>query len=130
LFFSENVDMSRVPQIILIGPSFSRKAVAAVQQLSGHDIRLVEFKYSLAGNNDAIMFEEVVFRKAGAGNVVGLSEQPPVPEDIPDNARAGVCRPVAPVPENIEQPVAPFDEITLTPEEIAEFMNFDRKQTL
>jgi hypothetical protein len=114
----------------LIGPSFSRKAVAAVQQLSGHDIRLVEFKYSLAGNNDAIMFEEVVFRKAGAGNVVGLSEQPPVPEDIPDNARAGVCRPVAPVPENIEQPVAPFDEITLTPEEIAEFMNFDRKQTL
>ena len=125
LFFSENIDITQTPQIILINESFSEKVMSAVPQLISYDVRLVEFKYIIAGSNDAIMFEDVLHTK----NLTNIAAS--FHRESPQN-KPEICAPApaASAEESGEKTELSFDDIVLTPEEIAEFMKFDRKPNL
>ncbi|MBU1043343.1 MAG: hypothetical protein KJ915_02965 [Candidatus Omnitrophica bacterium] len=134
LFFSENVDFEKSPQIVLVGPVFSNKLQSAVKQISDKDIKLFNFKYIVSKSDDAIIFDEIFSQNkiADAQSLRNkiLTEQP---KEVVESPVFSQKEPLIEKPalglknsENIKKEKSPlYDVITLTPEEIAEFMDFD-----
>ncbi|MBU4305411.1 MAG: hypothetical protein KJ893_07325 [Candidatus Omnitrophica bacterium] len=120
LYLSENVDFNQSPQIVIVAASFSDKLKYAAKQLLWHDIRLIEYRYTVAADKDAIIFEEVFYNKRAAGVRVNAASPKPELKEV-----------LAPEPGASFSPVqadtaSEAEEITLTPEEMAEFLDFDR----
>jgi hypothetical protein len=132
LFFSESVDFEQTPQILLICPEFSSKIQSAVKQLREKDIKLLNFKYIVSDNDDAIIFDEIFSNVNSNSALLAKLKAAKAPEP------AAIERPAFTKPaqsmgitvpelnENTASEQAPlYDVITLTPEEIAEFIDFD-----
>ena len=128
LFFSENIDFSLDPQMLLISDGFSGKLKSAVKQTKLQDIKLVEFKYIITQGKDAIIFEEVftskkvstaeisfVQEKKGFVEEKNISEYEELQNNFaqPDNKQVNVPRLI-------------LRDVSLCPEEIAEFMEFEK----
>ncbi|MCP4649309.1 MAG: hypothetical protein GY853_04390 [PVC group bacterium] len=127
VFFSENVDFNQDPLILLICPGFSRKLISAAKELSGHDLRFVQFQYVISDAQDAILFEDI------------FSQQKPEIEDLPmqniESLKPPTILEEVKVTDNsivdttVElTEISPEQEeiISLTQQEIAEFMDFDK----
>ncbi len=132
LFFSESISFENPFQIVLVGPAFSNKLQAAVKQLSGKDIKLLNYKYIVSKSDDAIMFDEVFSNLKS--NAIQTSK-PEIDGKQSDKIEYAVLNKKEVIVEKsdsiskietIEEEQSPlYDVITLTPEEIAEFMDFD-----
>jgi len=130
LFFSENVDFTQAAQLIFVGPTFSEKFRSALKQLISLDIKLIGYKYVVQDTKDAIFFEDLFTNKASSKTITG-SDSAPVKTQDSLNLKA---KSTLEIPQRIESPKEKenpafeglsLDEIALTPEEIAEFMNFE-----
>lgn len=121
LFFSENVDFNKRARILIIGPEFSEKLVSSVKQISGREIKLVEFKYIVADGKDAIIFEEIFSNQESSSRFDSdlLQKKAGIKEFISSGFSLDS--------EEIEKPLPELEEISLTPEEKAEFMDFDKE---
>lgn len=118
LFFSENLDFSRQPKIILIAPSFSKELEQAARELFSLDLKFIKYQYMITKGEEAILFEDVFDNRYGQG-----ISQPRVPQT---KAKEFLNFPSPVVPQAVAATVVPEpEEISLTPEEIAEFMDFD-----
>ncbi|MBU1087817.1 MAG: hypothetical protein KKD05_09925 [Candidatus Omnitrophica bacterium] len=134
LFFSESVDFDKSLQIVLVSPVFSSKLQSAVRQLSDKDIKLFSFKYIVSQSDDAIIFDEIFshIKTADSRSLKNqsLDEQAKKAaecsvffqkEQIVKNPGLGFEK-----SEELKKEQAPlYDVITLTPEEIAEFMDVE-----
>jgi len=131
LFFSENICFEKTPQIVLLAPAFSNKLEDAVKQLTAKDLKLLNYKYIVSESDDAIIFDEV-FSNLKLNSEQALKSKN---EDKQlDKIEYAVLSEKDEIEENsdsekieaIEEEKSPlYDVITLTPEEIAEFMDFD-----
>ncbi|MCG2712198.1 MAG: hypothetical protein L6416_07755 [Candidatus Omnitrophica bacterium] len=113
LFFSENIDFSLEPQIILVSVGFSGKLKSAVKQTKSQDIKLVEFKYITAQGKDAIIFEEIFDSK----NALPAEKSPAVEEKVSVQEKNMLKE---------EMPQEILRDVSLSEEEIAEFMEFEK----
>ncbi len=121
LFFSENIDFSQTPQVFLICPAFSEKSISAAKQLAWLDVKFIQFKYIVAEGQDAIVFEEVFCNKKHDRYLR------PVRSKEADIEKILTFKPPLVSPESLPRVEPSVDEgISLTPEEIAEFMDFDK----
>ncbi len=128
LFFSENIDFSLEPQMLLVAGGFSGKLKYALKQTKLQDIKLVEFKYITAQGKDAIIFEEVF---AGRNDL--LAETSPAEEE-----KMPLRQENSPEEEMSQESLAQPDEgqvlktrtileeVPLSQEEIAEFLDFEK----
>lgn len=128
LFFSENIDFSQQAQILLVASGFPNKLINAVKQVTSQNIKLVEFKYIIAQDSDAIMFEEIFTSKS---SFVPMSS-PAVQEKLVVPQESTVKRKMleeSSFPQQ-EQPVKTprliLEDVSLSQEEIAEFMEFEK----
>ncbi|MCK4993645.1 MAG: hypothetical protein KAS13_01190 [Candidatus Omnitrophica bacterium] len=128
LFFSENADFSLKPYLLLVSSGFSGKLVTAAKQMKSHDIKLVEFKYITAQEKEAIVFEEVftsknlstVISSSLAQEKISLQEENILQEEIPLETSFKDAQVSVTIPKLI------FEDVSLSQEEIAEFMEFDK----
>jgi len=120
LFFSENVDFSQPPRILLIGPGFSEKLKSAVKQCLSCDIKLLEFKYIVSQDKDAIIFEEEFSNKVCLPRDESKEDKKITEKVI---IPSGVCRVREPGETKKQEFI--LEEVTLSPQEIAEFMDFE-----
>ncbi len=122
LFFSENVDFKYPARIILVCPSFSEKLKQAVKQIVCKELHLVEFKYLVDAQEEAMIFDEV-FCNNNSYARLDLDE---ADEQLAPEEAKVTLKESAPEKLNMKEPISLFEEITLTPEEITEFINFDK----
>ncbi len=129
LFFSENIDFLTDPQMLLVSSGFSGKLISAVKQIKLQDIKLVEFKYITAQGNEAILFEEVFTSKQPIQAVAA----PVVEQEKIDVEGKNLLNDKMPEkgPEKLDtQPVKTpqliLEDVSLSQEEIAEFMEFEK----
>ena len=119
LFINENVDFSCAPIIMLISPMFSPRTIAAAKQLLEQEITLLKYQYIIAGTEDAIFFEAILNIRQSESikdiqvqeNVIAGAEEEPIKSALPKKETV------------VSQKK---NKIELTPEEIAEFKDFDR----
>ncbi|MFH2138281.1 MAG: hypothetical protein ABII88_07185 [Candidatus Omnitrophota bacterium] len=129
LFFSENVDLTQSPVIMLIGSDFSEKSKSAAKQINGHLIKFIQFQYVISQDQDAIFFEEVFCNKKNLQQeiAVEVKEKESITQTTVSLKSSVIRKETLPVPEvSAEAPHPRIEEILLSPEEIAEFMDFDR----
>jgi len=119
LYFSENIDFNQSPQIVIVAASFSDKLKYAAKQLLWHDIRLIEYRYTVAADKDAIIFEEVFYNKRYAGARVSADSQKTKLKE------ALVSEPGVSFSPGQMDTAPEAEEIILTPEEMSEFLDFD-----
>ncbi len=143
LFFSENIDFDKTPSLMLIAPSFSAKFRAAAGLIEFMPLKLISFNYIRAEENDAIFFEEIFSNSSNQKKMeedaveylaVPPAEQPPRHEEpaliYPQDRQSqedympSQPRPSQPGPE---KKGPSLEEIALSAEEIAEFMDFDKE---
>lgn len=115
LFFSENIDFSLDPQILLVSDSFSEKLKSAAKQIKPQDIKLVEFKYITAQGKDAIIFEEIFDSKNPLPGETSIAKEEISQED-----------PEQPCAKQVKMPMLILEKVFLSQEETAEFMEFDK----
>ncbi len=128
LFFSENIDFSLEPQMLLVSAGFSGKLKSAVKQTKLQDIKLVEFKYITAQAEDAIIFEEVFTSKNGSSAETLPVEEEKISvqeENIPDDEMSQE-NPAHPDKDPVQIPRLILEDVSLSQEEIAEFMEFEK----
>ena len=123
LFFSDGIDFSQPIDIILVCPEFSPKIQAAVEQFPEYDIRLIKFEYITTGTDDAIYFDEICRSQQGAVIPSAAEEESKNTVIAEEPVAAQASRSSVHIPED---DTFPLREVTLSPEEIAEFMDFDR----
>ena len=132
LFFSENVDFSIAPEIVMVSPEFSKQTIEAAKQLSNHELALLQYQYIIAGTEDAIFFEEVLNINQPdviKNNVVKKTDIRQSEEIVKKEIDSCIVS-----PESVDESLPKIEiednsiehHIELTPEEIAEFMDFDR----
>ncbi|MFH1062555.1 MAG: hypothetical protein V1747_06680 [Candidatus Omnitrophota bacterium] len=132
LFFSESVDFEQAPQMLLVCPVFSNKIQSAVKQLTDKDIKLLKFKYIVSNADDAIIFDEV-FSSINSASAPALKTQLSTDRESIMVDRAALTKhaplikkTVSEISEDAKKEQSPlYDVITLTPEEITEFMDFN-----
>jgi len=122
LFYNENVDFNKAPQLLLIGPSFSEKSKSAARQLMTFDVKLIQYKYMVSKTEDALFFEEIFFDE---------TYQPPLPKSTDGKPKTELSFEYKPTAlKSTEQKIAvstsKSEQVSLTDEEIAEFMDFDK----
>jgi len=122
LFYNENVDFNKAPRLVLIGPSFSEKSKSAVRQLMTFNIKLMQYKYMVGKTEDALFFEEIYFNE---------TSQQSLPKSTyvePKTELSFEYKPTLPksIPPKIAINTPKSEQVSLTDEEIAEFMDFDK----
>ncbi len=128
LFFSENIDFSLEPRILLISSGFSGKLKSAAKQTKLQNIKLVEFKYITAQGKDAIIFEEVFAGKNALSAETLPAEEEKIlvqEKNIPEEEMPQES-PARPDEEQARIPRLILEDVSLCPEEIAEFMEFEK----
>ncbi|MBI4845340.1 MAG: hypothetical protein HY810_02520 [Candidatus Omnitrophica bacterium] len=115
LFFSENIDFDKAPQIVLVGNWFSERFKFAVFQLPRQNIHLIEYKYLIAEGKDAIIFEEIADKNRC--ECEPAAPRQPQTENIPENR--------AHLTVQSKDTLWKSQKELLTSEEIAEFLDFD-----
>jgi hypothetical protein len=114
LYSSKNVDFTMAPQAYLVSSCFSKKLRSAVEQIDIENLKLIQFTYLINENQNGIFFEDIFSTQENV-------EQPhldregisPVEVPIIEENRKGSHTPKS-------------EEIALTPEEIAEFKDFNK----
>ncbi|MCM8812889.1 MAG: hypothetical protein NC924_03005 [Candidatus Omnitrophica bacterium] len=121
LYPAQRFDEGLSPALVLVAPVFSAAAQAAAGYIAGASVRLVRYQYFLHGQAPVILLDEIFSeggRKVGGdaaqpgGQTAGAAPAAAVGDQLPSGA----------APEELDEPQA----IALSPEEIAEFMEFDR----
>lgn len=131
LFFSESVNFELLPHMLLVCPVFSNKIQSAVKQLIDKDIKLFKFKYLVSGSDDAIIFDEVfsntAFPAPELKTQLSNNQESVIIDRAALNKQTSIMeKMVLEVKDEKKTEQLPlYDVITLTPEEIAEFMDFD-----
>ena len=135
LFFSENVDFKQPQELVLVCPVFSGKTMAAAKQL-GKNIRLIRYNYIVSNDDDAIIFDEVY---SSVDSFSVKDNKPPAEKKTVDFLKPEIVKkqhisgsraeskeqktePEKDKEERLELP--DYNMVSLTPEEIAEFMDF------
>ncbi|MFH1459840.1 MAG: hypothetical protein ABIG64_05645 [Candidatus Omnitrophota bacterium] len=149
LFFNENIDFNRAAEIILVCDCFSKKIQSAAKQLELNDIKLIEVKYVVNQDIEGVIFEKIFDNKQqGQLSAVTLHKTIEIEQDetlsspgeipaekkITKKFKPAIVSPVLQKrtsSENIQKKEAlSLDDINLTPEEIAEFMDFNKTHKL
>ncbi len=112
LYFNEKADFKRSPQVLLIGPGFSEKLKEAAKQLLYLDMKFIEFKYLIAVDMDAIIFEEVF------NNKQSKEKDPKNKNNLPSGYLSGSKIQPGKIPQSVK--------VSLTQEEIEEFIDSDK----
>ena len=120
LFSSEKVDFTLPPQIFLVASCFSDKLKSAAKQISMQDIKLIQFKYLINKTQEAIYFEEIFYNQVDSKHISPISREKAKVKDS-TTFKSSIDQ------KEKKTAITPESEgIPLSPEEIAEFMNFDK----
>jgi hypothetical protein len=120
LFSGKNIDFTQSPQVYLVSSYFSEKLKAAVKQIVIQKIKLIQFNYLNHKDQDAIFFEEVFCTQEYGEKIRPTSDVKSEDEELLTFESTVIS-------ENKKDVLSPGgEEITLTPEEIAEFKDFDK----
>ena len=119
LFLTENIDFTLPPQVHLVSSSFSEKLISAAKQILIRNIKLIQYKYLINNGQDAIFFEEIFCNHVYGEYIRPTNKEESKVEDFHTFKSAIIAE------EKKHVNSCGNEEISLTPEEIAEFMDFD-----
>ncbi len=120
LYSDEKIDFSLPTKIYLVSSCFSEKIKSAVKQILMENIKLIRFKYLSNKDQKAIFFEEIFC------NLVTGEPGRPVKEEKSKAADFLTFNPTNVAEGELNVDSSQAGQGKITPEEIAEFMDFDK----
>ncbi len=120
LYSKENIDFSLPPKIYLVSSGFSEKLKSAAKQILMENIKLIRFKYLSNKDQKAIFFEEIFC------NLVTEKPSRPMKKAKSGTEEFGTFNPIEASEDELNVNSLETRQDKITPEEIAEFMDFDR----
>lgn len=120
LYPKKKIDFSLRPKIYLVSSSFSEKLKSASKQILMEDIKLIRFKYLSNKDQKAIFFEEIFC------NLVSAEHSHPIKKEESKAEELGTFKPARVVEDELNVNSSEIRQDKITPEEVAEFMDFDR----
>jgi hypothetical protein len=123
LYLDKKIHFGLKPQLIMISSSFSKKLIMAAQQFQNIEIQYIEFTYLQNKTHDAIIFE-TIFQNKDQSIQMNIKGDESTREHISSQKLVSSVQKSQTIKSNNSRQ---SDIISLTPEEIAEFDNFDEE---